>query len=72
MVGWRGYGRDRAHKIFHETSITVGLSSLLWVLVHEVGHFEIQVGRKRPWTKMSTLVFLNQRFKTVERKYMVT
>ena len=28
VVGWNGYWRGRAHKIFHGASITVGSSSL--------------------------------------------
>ena len=64
-------GEVGAHKIFTEPAL-LGFSSLPRVLVHEVGYFEIQVGRKRPCTKMFTLVFLNQLFKTFQRKYMVT
>ena len=46
-------GEVGTHKIFHEAKITVDFSSLPRVLVH----FKIQIGRKRPCTNMSTLVF---------------
>ena len=72
VVGWHGFGRGRGHKIFDGASFTVSFNSLPQVLVHEVSHFEIQVGRKRSCTKMSTLIFMNPLFKTFQRKYVVT
>ena len=70
VVGWHRYGRGRARKIFPGARITVDFSSL--PRVHEVGHFEIKFGRKRPCTKISTLVFLNEIFKTFQTTCMVT